>query len=72
MLCKLTVLPITPPAELTDAVRTGSSPTRLAATCCILPNSAFEDLSLAVRKAPTYLKAAAKQADRKRLPAAGM
>ena len=53
MLCRLIIFPMTPPAELVDAIRTGLNPRRCAVTVCKPPKSAFEDVSLPVRKTPS-------------------
>src|SRR4051812_33196231 len=47
------ILPITPAAEFTDAVRTGFKWSAFAVTTWRLPNSAFADVSLPVRNTPS-------------------
>ena len=49
-----TILPITPPDELADAISAGSSPSELAVTTCRLPNSAFAEVSLPVRNTASH------------------
>ena len=52
MLVRLIIFPITPPAELPEAIRTGFIPSALAVTCCSVPKSALAEVSLPVRKTP--------------------
>ena len=60
MLASEIILPMTPAAELTDAVSTGLSPIWLAVITCRLPNSAFADVSLPVRNTPSQPRIALK------------
>ena len=53
MLVRLIILPITPPAELAAAIRTGFMPSLLAVTTCMVPNKALAEVSLPVRKTPS-------------------
>ena len=54
------ILPITPAAEFTEAVNTGLRFRAVAVTTCRLPNSAFADVSLPVRKTPSHPSVALK------------
>ena len=56
MLCRLIILPITPPLEFAAAISTGLSPSRFAVTTCRLPNRALAEVSLPVRKTPILKK----------------
>ena len=60
MLCSEIILPITPAAELTDAVSIGLRSSALAVTTCRLPKSAFADVSLPVRNTPSQPRTALK------------
>src|SRR4029453_4804571 len=53
ILCTEIILPNTPAAEFTGAVRIGFSPRVFAVTTCRLPNSALADVSLPVRNTPS-------------------
>ena len=53
MLCRLIILPITPPLELDAASNTGFRCRLLAVTTCKFPKRAFPEVSLPVRKTPT-------------------
>ena len=52
ILCNETILPITPVAAFEEAVSMGFSPTSFAVTTCNVPNNAFDEVSLPVRKTP--------------------
>src|SRR5258706_4852679 len=52
MLCRLIILPITPPLELDAAMSTGDNPSVLAVTTCRLPNNALAEESLPGRNTP--------------------
>ena len=53
MLCASIILPITPP-ELFDAtIRDGDRCSCCAVTCCRLPKSTFDDVSLPVSATPS-------------------
>src|ERR1039458_2450070 len=54
MLCTLIILPITPPAELAAAVRTGFRPTCLAAVVCRLPKIKLLEASDPLRNTPIH------------------
>src|SRR5579864_3542031 len=51
--CASTILPITPPALLAAHINTGSMPSCCDVIRCRLPNSAFEEVSLAVGATPS-------------------
>ena len=59
-LCRLIILPITPPAEFDDAISTGFMCSVSAVTTCRLPNSALADVSLPVRNTPSHPSSALK------------
>ncbi len=59
-LCRLIILPMTPPEEFAAAMIAGSKPELLAVTTCRLPNSAFADVSLPVRNTPSQPTSALK------------
>ena len=64
MLCRLIILPMTPPAEFAAAISTGFSPSRLAVTTCRLPNSALADVSLPVRNTASQPSSELKKGNR--------
>ena len=53
MVCRLIILPITPPAEFAAAMRTGLKPRRVALTTWRLPKRALAEVSEPVRKTPS-------------------
>ncbi len=57
---RLIILPITPPLEFADAIRTGLRPRRFAVMTCKFPNSALEEVSDPVRKTPSQPRIAPK------------
>ncbi len=61
MVCRLIILPMTPPTELVAAIWTGSNPSLPAVTTWRLPKSAFEDVSEPVMKTPSQPRAALKK-----------
>ena len=54
MLVRLIILPITPAAELADAIRMGLMPSLVAVTVCNGPKSALAEVSLPVRNTPSH------------------
>ena len=54
MLCASIILPITPPELFDAAMCTGGSPSWFAVTCCRLPKSTFDEVSLPVRATPSH------------------
>lgn len=54
IVCRLIILPITPPAEFDAAIKVGPNPNRCAVTTCKFPNKAFADVSDPVRKTPSH------------------
>ena len=54
IVCRLIILPITPPAELAAASSVASRPKRPAVTTCKFPNKALADVSDPVRNTPSH------------------
>ena len=54
MLGAAIILPITPPAELAEAIRTGETPIWFAVITCRLPNSTFAEVSEPVLATPSH------------------
>ena len=54
MLCTEIIFPMTPAAELTDAVSTGLRPSAFAVTTCRLPKRALAEVSLPVKNTPSH------------------
>src|SRR5262245_30430918 len=61
MLVRLIILPITPAAELDDAISTGLIPSFAAVTVCSGPKSALAEVSLPVKNTPSQPSIALKK-----------
>ena len=63
-LCRLSILPITPPAEFDDAISTGFICSVWAVTTWRFPNKALAAVSLPVRNTPSHPSSALKNGKR--------
>src|SRR5262245_47759196 len=63
--CASIILPMTPPELLDAAASTGETPSCCAVTCCKLPNSTLEDVSLPVSATPSQPRIGEKNGNKK-------